>query len=49
MEWIILVLAVICGSFYSVAKDFKQRIERLESKVYDLEENTVKKKQEWDL
>jgi len=49
MEWIILVLAGLCCSFYSTAKDFKQRIERLESKVYDLEENTVKKKKDWDL
>lgn len=46
MEWIIIFL--VMGFLYEIDQ-IKKRIDNLASKVYDLEENTVKKKQDWDL
>ncbi len=48
-EWILIFFGGLCGYFYNEIKDLKQRTERLESKVYDLEENTVKNKKDYDL
>ena len=48
MDWMLIVLGSVCGCFYYEIRSLKERVDKLESKVYDLEENTVKKKKEWE-
>lgn len=46
-----LVLYISFGGLLALYKGYKElekRIERLENKVYDLEENTIKKKKPWE-